>query len=347
MQLGVMSFGDRRLIPESGRRVPVSQVLKEQLERIVLAEQVGLDFYGLGEHHLDMFAVSNPGTVLAAAASLTERITLATAVTVLSTEDPVRIFQQFTTLDQLSEGRAEVMAGRGSFTESYPLYGASLNEYDALYDEKVGLLLQLNEQSPITWKGRFRSKLDDALVLPRPYGDRLRVSVGTGGNPQSSVRAGVLGVPVVYAIIGGHPERFAPLVDLYRRAFEQSEHATAVPHVTMTGIGLVAPRSQDAKDIFYPYWKQTMEYGAAARGWSVPGRADYDHMVDGAAMILAGSPDEIAERLITVGQLTHADRYVLHMDWSGVPHEDVMRAIELIGTHIKPQVDEAFNSPRG
>jgi len=343
MQLGVMSFGDRRLIPETGKRVPVSQVLKEQLERVVLADQVGLDFYGLGEHHIDAYAISNPGTVLAAASSLTTHITLGTSVTVLSTEDPVRLFQQFTTLDQLSGGRAEVMAGRGSFTESYPLFGASLNDYDALYDEKVQLLLQLSEQSPTTWRGRFRSGLDSALVLPRPYGDKLRVSIGTGGNPQSSVRAGALGAPVVYAIIGGHPERFAPLVDLYRRASEQSGHAPESQHVTMTAIGLVAQNSQDAKNTFYPYWNQMMQYGADARGWSVPGRDDYDHMVDGAAMIFAGSPDEVAERLISVGKLTNADRYFLQMDWSGVPHEHVMKAIELIGTRIKPQVDEAFS----
>ncbi|WP_061965805.1 LLM class flavin-dependent oxidoreductase [Demequina aurantiaca] len=342
MQLGVMSFGDLRLDRESGTRVPVAQGLKEQLERIQLAEQVGLDFYGLGEHHLDGYAISNPGTVLAAASSLTERITLGTAVTVLSTEDPVRLFQQFTTLDQLSEGRAEIMAGRGSFTESYPLFGASLNDYEALYDEKIQLLLQLNQESPITWKGRFRSDLNNALVLPRPYGAHLRVSIGTGGNPQSSVRAGALGAPVVYAIIGGEPERFAPLVDLYRRASVQSGHPESSQHVTMTAIGLIAERSQDAKNSFYPFWKQAMEWGAVSRGWSVPSRADYDRMVDGAAMIFAGSPDEIAQRLISVGQLTGADRYVMQMDWAGLPHSDVMTAIELLGTRVKPQVDAAF-----
>lgn len=342
MQLGVMSFGDLRLDPATGTRVSVAQALGEQLERITLAEQVGLDFYGLGEHHLPSFAISNPGTVLAAASSLTTRITLGTAVSVLSTDDPVRLFQQFTTLDQLSHGRAEVMAGRGSFTESYPLFGASLTDYEDLYDEKIQLLLQLSAESPITWRGRYRSALDAALVLPRPYRERLRVSVGTGGNPQSSVRAGALGVPVVYAIIGGLPERFAPLVDLYRRASEQSGHAVDSQHVTMTAVGMIAERSQDAKDIYYPYWNQTMQYGAAARGWSVPSRADYDHMADGASMIFAGSPDEVAARLISVGQLTKADRYFLQMDWSGVPHQHVMRAIELLGTRVKPQVDAAL-----
>ena len=342
MELGLLSFGDRRIIPETGGRVPVDQVLKEQLERIKLADEIGLGFYGLGEHHIDMYAISNPGTVLAAAASITEHITLATAVTVLSTEDPVRLFQQFTTLDQLSGGRAEIMAGRGSFTESYPLFGASLGDYDALYDEKLQLLMQLNDGNPVTWQGQFRTGLDGVNVLPRPYGSRLRISVGTGGNPQSSVRAGALGLPVVYAIIGGHPERFAPLVELYRRSSEATGHSPDTQHVTMSAIGLIAEKSQDAQEKFYPYWHQMMQYGAQARGWSVPGRGEYDHYVEGAQMLFVGSPNQVAERMIEVGKLTRADRYAMHMDWSGVPHADVMRAIELIGSDVLPQVNDAF-----
>jgi probable LLM family oxidoreductase len=342
MELGLLSFGDRRLDPTSGTRQPVAEVLKEQLERIKLADEIGLGFYGLGEHHIDMYAISNPGTVLAAAAAVTKDITLATAVTVLSTDDPVRLFQQFTTIDQISGGRAEIMAGRGSFTESYPLFGASLSDYDALFDEKLQLLMRLNEQDPITWSGRFRTALDNVHVLPRPFGDKLRISVGTGGNPQSSVRAGSLGLPVVYAIFGGHPERFAPLVDLYRRASEAAGHAADSQHVTMSGVGLIAEKSQDAKDTFFPYWHQMMKYGASARGWSVPGREDYDHFADGAQMLFVGSPNEVAERLISVGKLTKADRYAMHMDWSGVPHSKVMRALELIGSEVLPQVNEAF-----
>lgn len=344
MELGLLSFGDRRANAHGSSRQTVNEVIHEQLERMVLADQLGLRFYGLGEHHLDNFAISHPGTVLAAAASLTKHITLSTAVTVLSTEDPVRLFQQFSTLDQISAGRAEIMAGRGSFIESYGLFGASLGDYDELYDEKLRLLIAINESNPITWAGRFRPALTDASVLPRPYGERLRISVGTGGNPQSSVRAGALGLPVVYAIIGGHPERFAPLVDLYRRASVQSGHSPESQHVTMSAIGLIAERSQDAKETYYPYWRQVMEYGSKARGWSVPGREDYDHYTEGAGMIFAGSPDEIAERLISVGELTGADRYAMHMDWAGVPHENVMTAIELLGTRIKPQVDAHFAS---
>jgi probable LLM family oxidoreductase len=338
MELGLYSFGDRHPDPLTGEQVSVADKLAQTLERIKLADELGLSFYGLGEHHLDTYAISNPGTVLAAAASITEQITLSTAVTVLSTEDPVRLYQQFTTLDQLSRGRAELLAGRGSFTESFPLFGADLADYDDLYEEKLALLLKIDREDPITWSGRFRPPLDHAHILPRPYGRRLRVSVGTGGNPESSIRAGLLGLPIVYAIIGGLPERFAPLVDLYRQAGESGEHAPEDLHVTMSAIGLIARNSQDAKESFYPYWLETMKYGARARGWSVPSRADYDNYARGSQSIFAGSPNEVADRLISVGKLVGADRYGLQMDWAGVPQAQVMTAIELLGTEVLPQV---------
>jgi probable LLM family oxidoreductase len=337
MDLGIYSFGDVGL-DSAGERLSVSVVLDHTLERIKLAEEVGLSFYGLGEHHLDRYAISNPGTVLAAAAAVTSRIGLSSAVTVLSTEDPVRLYQQFTTLDQLSHGRAELLAGRGSFTESFPLFGADLSEYDELYAEKLSLLLALDETSPLTFSGRYTS-LDNAIVLPRPYGEHLRISLGTGGNPGSSARAGTLGVPVVYAIIGGEPERFASLVELYRRASVAAGHPVEQQHVTFSGIGMLADDSQTAKDTFFPYWHQMMEYGAQARGWSIPGRADYDSYTDGARDLLVGNPEEIAERLVTIGRAVGADRYALQFDWSGVPHDIVMHAIELFGTKVRPLVD--------
>ena len=342
MELGIYSFGDRHPDPFTGEQLSVADAYANTLERIKLADELGLQFYGLGEHHLDTYAISNPGTVLAAAAAVTKQITLSSAVTVLSTEDPVRLFQQFTTLDQLSRGRAELMAGRGSFIESFPLFGADLDDYEALYEEKLDLLLALDREQPITWSGRFRPPLVDATVLPRPYGEHLRVSVATGGNPQSSMRAGLRGLPIVYAVIGGQPERFAPLVDLYRRAGEQAGHPASDLNVTMGAIGLVADKSQEAKDAFYPYWLETMKYGAKARGWSIPSRGEYDQAARGAQGIFAGSPDEIAERLISVGTLVGADRYAMQMDWAGVPHARVMRAIELLGTQVLPQVQAAF-----
>jgi probable LLM family oxidoreductase len=342
MELGIYSFGDRHPDPVTGEQVSVADKLAQTLERIKLADELGLAFYGLGEHHLENYAISNPGTVLAAAASVTEQITLSSAVTVLSTEDPVRVYQQFTTLDQLSRGRAELLAGRGSFTESFPLFGADLDDYDELFDEKLALLLTLDRQDPVTWSGKFRAPLENVRVLPRPYGKRLRISVGTGGNPESSIRAGLLGLPVVYAVIGGQPERFKPLVDLYRQAGESGEHAPEDLHVTMSGIGLVAKNSQDAKETFYPYWMETMRYGSEARGWPMPTRAHYDSYARNANSLLVGSPQEIADRLITVGKLVGADRYAMQMDWSGVPHSVVMTAIELLGTEVLPQIRQEF-----
>jgi probable LLM family oxidoreductase len=342
MELGIYSFGDRHPDPVTGEQVPVADKLAQTLERIRLADELGLAFYGLGEHHLENYAISSPGTVLAAAASVTQRITLSSAVTVLSTEDPVRVYQQFTTLDQLSRGRAELLAGRGSFTESFPLFGADLEDYDELFEEKLALLLTLDRQDPVTWSGKFRAPLENVRVLPRPYGRRLRISVGTGGNPESSIRAGLLGLPVVYAVIGGQPERFKPLVDLYRRASESGEHAPEDLHVTMSGIGLVAKNSQDARETFYPYWMETMRYGSQARGWPMPTRAHYDSYTRDANSLLVGSPQEIADRLITVGKLVGADRYAMQMDWSGVPHSVVMNAIELLGTEVLPQIRQEF-----
>jgi probable LLM family oxidoreductase len=333
MQFGILSFGDLGMT-DAGARQPVSEQLSQQLERIQLAEQVGLGFYGLGEHHLPEYAISSPGTVLAAAAALTTRITLSSAVTVLSTEDPVRLYQQFATIDQLSRGRAEIIAGRGSFTESFPLFGAELSDYDDLYAEKLDLLLRIDRQNPISWSGQHRSPLRDAGVWPRAYGEHLKVTLGTGGNAQSSMRAGALGLPVVYAIIGGEPERFAPLVDLYRRAGAEAGHEGL--EVTMTGIGLIADDSQDAKDVFYPNWRTIMEAGARSRGWHVPDRSDYDSYTDGARTILAGSPAEIVDRLGPIIELTRPDRYALQMDWAGVPHAAVMRSIELLGAEVLP-----------
>lgn len=343
MELGVYSFGDLHYDASTGYQ-PVASQLAQTLERIRLAEEVGLGFYGLGEHHLDRYAISSPATVLAAAASVTSSITLSSAVSVLSTDDPVRLFEQFATLDQLSRGRAELLVGRGSFTESFGLFGADLADYDDLFDEKLALLVRLNRGNPVTWSGRFRPPLKKANVYPRPYGDALRIAVGSGGNPQSSSRAGEAGLPIVYAVIGGMPERFAPLAELYRAAGAAAGHPPGSLEVTMGAIGLIAPRSQDAKEIFYPYWNRVMEYGAEARGWRVPTRMEYNDFVRRARTIFAGSPAEIADRMITVGQLAGADRYAMQMDWAGVPHLHVMRAIELLGTDVLPDVRREFAS---
>ncbi len=256
MQLGVYSFGDIHPHPVTRATTSPAQRVADLLERIRLAEQVGLDFFGVGEHHRPDYAVSSPSTVLAAAAAQTQRIQLGSAVTVLSTEDPVRVYQQFATMDLISRGRIELVAGRGSFIESYALFGADLSDYDALYDEKISLLLRIDDGNPVTWSGRFRPPLNDATILPRPYdkpewGEHLAISIATGGNPESSVRAGLLGLPVNYAIIGGMPARFAPLVDLYRRAFAQSERERTHSGVTISGMGFVADTFEQATKTFF------------------------------------------------------------------------------------------------
>ncbi|KQR10294.1 luciferase [Cellulomonas sp. Leaf334] len=335
MELGMYTFGD------VGDASP-GQRLREVLERIRLAEEVGLDYAGIGEHHRPDYAISSPSTVIAAALAQTSRITVGSAVTVLSTEDPVRVYQQFTTMDLLSEGRVELLAGRGSFIESYPLFGASLQDYDELYDEKIQLLLRLDAAERITWQGRFRPALDDALVLPRPHGEQLRIAVATGGNPQSSVRAGLLGLPISYAIIGGQPAQFAPLVDLYRRAHAQSEHPHAAPFVSVAGMGFLADDGKAARDFFYPYWLETMRRISSERGFPMPNRISYESQAARGGAYFVGEPEQVAERIVALHGVLGHDRQAFQMDLSGVPQAESLRSIELLGTQVAPLVRDAL-----
>jgi probable LLM family oxidoreductase len=346
MKLGVYSFGDIHPNPVTHEKVSPGQRMLDLLERIRLAEQVGLDFFGIGEHHRPDYAVSAPATVLAAAAGQTSSIGLSSAVTVLSTEDPVRVFQQFATIDLISQGRVELMAGRGSFIESYPLFGAELNDYDALFDEKIELLLAIDAGNPVTWSGQFRPPLDKAVILPRPYdkpgiGEHLRISIATGGNPESSVRAGILGLPINYAIIGGEPARFAPLVDLYRRAFEQTERPGAVAEVAVSGMGFITDDGK-ALDRFFPYWIDSMRRIARERRFQIPDRKSYLAQAAPGGAYFIGGPEQVAERIVDLhGDLGH-DRQGFQMDLSSVPQVDSLRAIELLGTRVAPLVRQAL-----
>ncbi len=347
MELGLYTFGDVHPDPVTGDRVPPGQRLREVLERIRLAEQVGLDHVGVGEHHRPEYAISSPATVIAAALAQTERVTVASAVTVLSTEDPVRVYQQFATMDLLSGGRVELLAGRGSFIESYPLFGASLDDYDALFEEKIQLLLQLDRGNPVTWSGRFRPALDHAVVLPRPFdhpgrGEHLRIAVATGGNPQSSVRAGALGLPVNYAIIGGRPAQFAPLVELYRQTHAEAGHDASSRFVTVSGMGFVADDSTRARELFYPYWLDSMRRIASERGFSMPNLISFESQAARGGAYFVGGPEEIAERIVALHDVLHHDRQIFQMDLSGVPHRESMHAIELLGTRVAPLVREAL-----
>jgi alkanesulfonate monooxygenase SsuD/methylene tetrahydromethanopterin reductase-like flavin-dependent oxidoreductase (luciferase family) len=250
----------------------------------------------------------------------------------------VRVFQQFATIDLLSHGRAELVAGRGSFTESFPLFGYDLHDYDALFAEKLELLLALNANERITWNGAFRPALDDALILPRPHGDALDIWIATGGHPESSARAGALGIPVSFAIIGGMPERFAPLFALYRRSAEQHGHDPATLKTAVAAPGFVASTSSAARERFFPYWIESMARISAERGFPTPDRGTFDDMVAARGALFTGSPNEVADKIIYVHSHLGMDRIGLQMDWSGLPHADVMTSIELFATEVAPQV---------
>lgn len=341
MELGVYSFGDIHPDPVNGGRVSPAQRLTDLLERIRLADQVGLGVFGVGEHHRADYAVSNPGAVLAAAAGQTSRIALSTAVSVLSTEDPVRLYQQFATIDLISGGRAELLAGRGSFIESYPLFGADLAAYDALFDEKIDLLLRIDAGNPVTWRGEFRPALERAVILPRPFekpklGAHLDIRVATGRNPESSVRAGLLGVPINYAIIGGQPARFAPLVELYRRAVTHSERPEPRAAVDVSVMGFVA--RQGAADTFFPYWLESMRRISSERGFATPNRASYDAQAGPDGAYFVGHPEQVAERIVALHRVLDHDRQLFQMDLSSVPQSLSLTAIELLGTEVLPLV---------
>ena len=339
MEFGIYSFGDIHQGPSGGAPSSPEQNLAETIERIRLADQVGLGYFGLGEHHRPDYSISAPAIVLAAASLVTENIRLGSAVTVLSTEDPVRVFQQFATIDLLSHGRAELVAGRGSFIESFPLFGASLSDYDELFTEKLELLLTLNENEFVTWSGKFRPTLDNARILPRPSAERLDIWIATGGNPESSARAGLLGLPVSYGIIGGYPERFAPLFDLYRRAAAQAGHDGTKLRTAIASPGFIAKDSQQAKETFFPYWIESMARISRERGFPTPTRENYDDMVGPRGAIFGGSPNEVADKIILAHGHLGNDRIGLQMDWSGVPHPLIMESIELFATEVAPQVN--------
>lgn len=342
MQIGIYTFGDLEAQP--GReRVSPGQRIRDILQRVRLAEEVGLDSAGIGEHHRPDYAISSPATVISAALAQTERIHVGSAVTVLSTEDPVRVYQQFATMDQFSGGRVELLAGRGSFIESFPLYGANLGDYDDLYEEKLALLLALDTQNPITWSGRFRPPLVDAEILPRPVdkpdiGEHLRIGVATGGSPASSVRAGTLGLPIDYAVIGGEPRRFADLVELYRQAHARAGHPESTRRVTISVHGFVGETDEEALEFFYPYQLAAGTTIARERGFALPNRISYEAQAGPHGAFVVGSPERVAEKVLTLhGYLRH-DRQAFQMDVAAVPQADSLRAIERLG-RVKELVD--------
>jgi probable LLM family oxidoreductase len=331
MDLGVYTFAEL-----TSDEISPQERLRDLLEEIELADQVGLDVFGVGEHHRPDFAVSSPAVVLAAAAERTKSIRLTSAVSVLSSDDPVRVFQDFATIDLLSGGRAEIMAGRGSFIESFPLFGYDLRDYDALFEEKLRLLLALRESERITWPGGHRAAIDDRGVYPRPLQNPLPIWVAVGGSPESALRAGALGLPMALAIIGGLPERFAPFVELHRRAGEEAGHGR-LP-LSINSHGYIAETAREALDDSYPYVAAMMDKIGRERGWPPHTRTDYEAAATRRGSNFVGTPEQIVEKILFQHELFDHDRFLVQFSVGTMPHAKIMRSIELFGTEVAPAV---------
>ena len=338
MELGIYSFGEATPDPESGRTISAHERVQRLLDEIELADKVGLDVYGLGEHHRREFTVSAPAVVLAAAATRTTRIRLTSAVSVISSDDPVRVFQSFATLDLVSNGRAEIMAGRGSFTESFPLFGYDLADYDELFEEKLDLLLKIREGERVTWRGTHRPPIEDLPVFPRPVQDPLPVWIAVGGHPESVVRAGRLGLPLALAIIGGEPRRFVPLIDLYRQAGRRAGHDPAKLRVSINSHGLIGDDSRQVADDAYAAYSYVMAKIGRERGWPPPSREQFESERGPRGANLVGTPDEVAAKILYEHELFGLDRFLIQMSVGTLPHDEVLHAIELFGTKVAPIV---------
>jgi probable LLM family oxidoreductase len=342
MELGIYTFGVMTNDPKTGRPISTEQRFANLLEEIELADQLGLDVFGVGEHHRSEFIVTAPGVVLGAAAARTKRIRLTSAVSVLSSDDPVRVFQEFATIDNISHGRAEIMAGRGSFIESFPLFGYDLNDYDSLFAEKLDLLLKIRASECVSWQGKHRAPIDNLPVYPRPVQEPLPVWVAVGGTPQSVVRAGTLGLPMALAIIGGEPERFAPFVELHREALRRAGHDPAKVPAGINSHGYIAEDSQKAADEAFGPYKETMDKIGRERGWPPSSRAQFDagRTLHGAYFI--GSPEQVIEKILFQHEIFHHQRFLIQFSVGSLPHPGIMKSIELFGTKVAPAVRKAL-----
>ncbi|KIA65326.1 LLM class flavin-dependent oxidoreductase [Nocardia vulneris] len=335
MELGLTTFAE--LYPVGDRPAPsAAERLRQVVDEAVASERAGLEVYGVGEHHRKDFAASAPAVVLAAIAARTERIQLTSAVTVLSSDDPVRVYQDFATLDGLSNGRAELMAGRGSFTESFPLFGYDLSDYDELFEEKLALLLHLREDGPVNWNGKFRAPLRDAIIYPRTDNRPLPVWIAVGGSPESVVRAGLLGLPLAIAIIGGQPARFKPLVDLYHRALAEGGHDKQP--VAVHAHGYIADSDEQAVADFYEPYALAMSTIGRERGWGAMTRPQFEALRSKEGSLFVGTADYVAEKIADIRDTLGLDRFMLHTSVGTLPHEKVLHNIELLGEKVAPQV---------
>ena len=332
MEIGMYTFAD------IGPTISAGQRLRNLVEEIELADQVGLDVYGVGEHHRPDYAASSPVIALAAAAARTKNIRLTSAVTVLSSDDPVRVYQNFATLDLISRGRAEIMVGRGSFIESYPLFGYDLNDYDVLFSEKLDLLLKVRAQEHVTWSGTARAPLNNAGVYPRAEQNPLPIWIGVGGTPQSVVRAGKLGLPMALAIIGGEPARFKPHADLYRESRGHGAHLK----LSLNMHGFVAEDAKTAHDTFFPGYQEVMTRIGRERGWPPTTRAQFDASCGPRGHLIIGNPKDVADKIIALHKIFGNDRILVQMGLGSLPHKDMMRAVELMGKEVAPLVRAAI-----
>jgi probable LLM family oxidoreductase len=339
MQIGIDSFAAAISDPATGLTLSPAERLHQLLDEITLADQVALDVFGIGEHHRAEFLDSAPAVILAAAATRTKNIRLTSAVTVLSAADPVRVFQEFATLDLISQGRAEIVAGRGSFIESYPLFGLKLEDYDSLFAEKLDLLLNIRDNTHVTWSGKHRAPLTGQAVYPRPIQDPFPLWVGVGGTPSSFVRAGMLGLPLMVAIIGGEPHRFRRLIDLYRETGERAGHAPENLKVGLHMIGFAADTTKEAADTFYPGYAHTFTEIGKERGWPPTTRAQFDAVRGPKGALLIGDAATITEKILYVNEaLGGISRLTFQMGVSTLPHKKMQGAIEILGTQVAPQV---------
>jgi probable LLM family oxidoreductase len=341
MEIGITTFVENTPDPGTGKLLSPYERMRNLMEEIELSDQLGLDVFAIGEHHRPDFIVSSPAVVLAAAAVKTRTIRLSSAVTVLSSDDPVRVYQDFAHVDLLSQGRAEIIAGRGSFTESFPLFGYDLKDYDALFAEKLELLVQLNKSEKVTWKGTHRPSITNLGIYPRPYQEQLPLWVAIGGTPESVVRAGKYGLPMALAIIGGIPQRFVPYTKLYRETYAAAGHDPARLQLAINSHGYIADDSQQAADEFYGPYAYVMSRIGRERGWPPMDREHYEMMRSPHGSLLVGSPQQVIDKILYEYELFGNTRFLLHISVGTLPHAKVMRAIELLGTVVAPAVRKA------
>jgi probable LLM family oxidoreductase len=338
MQVGVDSFA---AFDDAGLSLNPSERLRRLIEQVEYADKIGLDVFGIGEHHRKEFLDSAPAVILAAAAARTKRIRLSSAVTVLSAADPVRVFQEFATVDLLSQGRAEMVLGRGSSIEAFPLFGFKLEDYDALFSEKLDLLLKIRDNEQVYWSGKYRPSLNGQGIYPRPLQNPLPIWIGVGGTPESFVRAGLLGLPLIVAIIGGQTHRFRPLIDLYKKAWIQAGYSADQLKVGVHSLGYVAESAQEAVDDFYPGYARTMSEIGKERGWPKMTRASFDAQRGPQGALLLGGPDEVVEKIIRHSKaLGGISRITFMMNPASLPHEKLMQATKLIGIRVAPALRE-------